>query len=66
MDRKKWVLRARAGMANISGTSETDMVRTRGEKDRGIFINEKMEVMSGPRRIARPQLKWSYVIKRHE
>ena len=29
---------ARAGVANISERSETEMIRTCGEKDRGCFV----------------------------
>ena len=37
-------IRARVGVANISQrTSETEMIRTCGEKDRGRWSNEKME-----------------------
>ena len=43
--------------------SETEMVRTAGEKDRGRCSNENMEV-SGQRKIGIPKLRWSDVIRK--
>ena len=44
-------------------TWKTEMVRTCGEKDRGICSNENMEV-GGRQKIGRQKLRWSDVIQK--
>ena len=59
-------IRATAGVANTSETRKTEMVRPRGENDKGRCSNENMEDGSGwtwsHRKKGIPKLRWRDVI----